>query len=117
MACIAALDLCMGQNSALRFFMTVKDQAGELVDINGATEITFSVWLDADAGALQFTKTFTGATIQKNNDHQFNFLVTTTDSAIDAAVYYCEAWITNSDSEPQPVGKGNFEIEETRQGD
>lgn len=116
MACIATIALCMGQNSDRRFYMTVKDQAGELVDISDAAAITFTVW-DEAGGSEQFTKTLAATDIQINSPSQFNFLVDSTDSTIAAATYYCEAWITNSASEQQPVAKGTFEIEDTTEKD
>jgi hypothetical protein len=120
MPCIASIALCMGQNSHRRFFLTVKDQAGDLVDISDAQAITFTVWAlstPEEAGEQKFTKKLAASTIQINSPHQFNFLVAKTDSGIDPGTYDCEAWITNGAGEEQPVAKGTFEIEDTRQGD
>jgi hypothetical protein len=93
---------------------TVRNEKGELEDIEGAQEIVFAVF-DKPDGTLQFQKTLTDGDITiHGNNYKFSFWVDSEDTAaIDGRIVYHECEMTNSAGRKRTVSAGPFRAENT----
>lgn len=109
--CIEAISLCIAQYADKTFSFT--DRSG--ADFSTATEITFTIWEDANSGALVLNKTLSGADIILASPSTFQLEVTSTESgAMTTTRKYCEAWVTASGGDRSMVGAGTFDVKDTR---
>ncbi len=111
--CIAPIDLCIGQGNDKSFVFTVRDEAGALVNISTAAQITFVVANDVESPAI-LTKTLSGGGVVINNPNQFTVAISDSESAaLTADVLYCEVGLVASGGEKYTLGKGRFRVQDT----
>lgn len=105
------LDLCIDQ-AADKTFQFV-DSGGALV--SGASEINFFVWANSGTGTLLISKSLSGGSIIVPNDTTFTLSISNTESAaLTPGMKYCTAWVTTSSGKRLNVGKGGFDVIDTR---
>lgn len=112
--CIKQIKLCIGQNNDKSFLFTAYDQSGDLLDVAGASEITFIISQKVNS-AILLSKTLGGGTVTLNNAHQFTVAISDTESgALPLGSLYCEVGIVSSGGEKYTLGAGPFVVEDTR---
>lgn len=114
---LQAIDLPKGNSATITY--TAKNKLGELVDISGALEITFSVLTDspANGGALVFEKTLSGGDIvMHGDDNRFSFTITAAETAaISGRLLYHECNMQTS-AHTRTGSAGVFRAETTYTG-
>lgn len=113
--CIYQDNICVAQAGAETLvFNGVGDS-----DFSAAIEITFQVWESVNAGSTQLiSKSLTGGDITLGSDASFQLDLSATETgALAARVNYYEVWVTMTGDRPYAVGKGNFQVEDTRKYD
>lgn len=106
------------KNNDAYLTFTTYDLDGDLVDISGASEISFAVWGDA-GGTLIFQKLLSGGDIVIHGDNnRFSVWIDAADSAsITGRIVYHECEMTNSSGRKRTVSAGQFRAENTYTGD
>lgn len=111
MGCFKQTELCIGSGDDLRVIVEVYDESGSLVDISGASGITWSVAPNVNSAAV-ITKTL-GAGISINTPTSFVFDILPADTSALQGSYYHEAEIITSGAKTYTAMSGRFLIKPT----
>lgn len=112
--CIKEIKLCIGQGNDKGFLFTAYDQTGALLDVSGASQITFIISASVTSSIL-LTKTLSGGGVVLSNAHQFRVQISDTESAaLPIGGLYCEVGIVSATGEKYTLGAGVFTVQDTR---
>lgn len=112
--CVQEIRPCIVQGAAKIFSFADNDT----VDYSGATEITFDAWQDNISGSSILSYSLTGGEITLANDYTFQMTIGNVDSlALPAGRHHCEAWVTLAGGARRCVGRGRFEVIDSRKHD
>lgn len=100
-------------NDALLEF-TYQDQDGNLLDLDGVSEIEFKVFT-SQGGSIEITKSLSaGSVTLYGNDYQFSVSISDTDTqGLTNRISYYECRVTNSGGDKRTVSAGIFRAEPT----
>lgn len=105
---IHEINLSIAAGDDKSFLFTAYDEDGELLDISGASQITFII--ARRSGAVLLEKVI-GAGVLINNANQFTVEITDFDSAdLPVGVLYCEAHLVNATGKKYTIGAGPFTV-------
>jgi hypothetical protein len=116
--CVEEIYGCIAQGAAKRFSFEDAQDA----DFSGASEITFDVWQKnwkgEPIGDPIFSASLTGGGVDPATPSRFIVRVgNVASAALPAGSHYCEAWVTLSSGNRRCVGKGRFDVIDTRKYD
>lgn len=116
-AYIKRVDLVCPQHNDRTFLVTIRDQDGDLLDVSGATEITFIVSRNVRSAPI-ITKTRTGGTVGLTTNSQLQIDISDVESGgLQPGNNYYEIEVINSAGSKYTALAGKFVVEDTRISD
>lgn len=104
-------DITMRQGNDLKVVVSVTDQAGDPVDISGASEITWAVSESVDSETTILEKRLSLEEILQAGVTAFSFEISSAESAaIEVGIYYHEALVVTADDKAYTTLSGQFTI-------